>query len=471
MLYRCSAPRLPWFLSLIFCLSAGLSFASHRIEVQIENYQEKQVFLAYHLWDKQYVKDTASAEPDGSFVFAGEEDLPPGLYMIVLQPDNRLLEVLVDQDQHFTISTNDEATAEATTIIDSRDNQIFYEYLRYLETSNQQAEIYQKKQKDGNENFALYAQKLEELQEEVNQRQRSIAAKYPDSFTAAVIKARMTMDIPNFEGSEERVQYLRWQYAKKHFFDDFDLAEHRMLRTPFYFQRVDYYLNNLIVQDPDSMKVAVDFLVSQAQQGHPENFKVMLINLFNRFASSRTIGFDAVYVYMADHYYRSGKADWVEQATLNQILERSDQLRPLLIGKKAPNFSARNLEGDYFSLSLAAPSDYKVLLFWESNCELCKEQLAALVKLTDQYPPEKVRVLSVLLNEPAEELVQTMKEQQVNKSWQHALAAAKAQELRDRYAIQTQYKIYLLDRRGKILSKDLSSEQLTSYLENRLQSN
>lgn len=461
--FRATLLTLSSFFCLVFCLAGNTAFADHRIVVHIEGYEGEQLFLAYHLWDKQYIQDTATANGEGNFVFSGEENLPPGVYMVVMQPDHNYLQILVDQDQHFQLNSQVEGKASQTSIEGSQENALFYDYLRYLETSTQQGEIYQKKQKDGSENQRVYGEKLQELREEVHQKQVSIMEGHPNSFTAAMVEAAMEMDVPEFQGTEAQVRYRRWQYAKKHFFDGFDLGDHRLLRTALYFQRVDYYLNSLRLQAADSLIAAVDYLLEEAQ-GHEDNYKVMMVHLFNRFADSRMIGFDGVYVHMADQYYSTGKTPWVEKETLHNILQNADRLRPTLIGKKAPNFSVKHINGDYFSLFLSSPSAYKVLFFWESDCDLCQDQLAALKALSEKYGPKELSFLSVVLGKPDALLEQSLKKHSQNKNWEHSYTADKTDAIRDLYAINGQYKIYLLDDRGMIVMKDLNAVQLSDYL-------
>ena len=75
----------------------------YEIAVNISGLQDSTVFLAYHLGDKQYIKDTIRLDSKGSAVFSGEEALPQGIYMIVL-PGKQYFEILMSADQYFSAS-------------------------------------------------------------------------------------------------------------------------------------------------------------------------------------------------------------------------------------------------------------------------------------------------------------------------------------------------------------------------------
>ncbi len=63
----------------LFCLIiAGSAWAGagYRIQIQIDNYEGEELYLAHYLGDKVYIDDTTSVQTDGLFLFEGEEKLP-----------------------------------------------------------------------------------------------------------------------------------------------------------------------------------------------------------------------------------------------------------------------------------------------------------------------------------------------------------------------------------------------------------
>ncbi|MCB0640664.1 MAG: DUF4369 domain-containing protein, partial [Phaeodactylibacter sp.] len=87
-----------------FSLPAWGQDSGHRIEVKIDGLESESLSLGYYLMDKQYLLDTAYVDKDGNYVFQGEEALEPGMYLIVIPPDNRFFQVMItDQEQHFSL--------------------------------------------------------------------------------------------------------------------------------------------------------------------------------------------------------------------------------------------------------------------------------------------------------------------------------------------------------------------------------
>ena len=56
----------------------------YKIEIQIKQLADSNVFLGYHYGNEQFVIDTAHLNKSGKGVFEGKKDLPEGVYMIVL---------------------------------------------------------------------------------------------------------------------------------------------------------------------------------------------------------------------------------------------------------------------------------------------------------------------------------------------------------------------------------------------------
>jgi hypothetical protein len=73
------------------------------ISFNISGLTDSTIYLAYHLGDKQYLKDSVKISKSGNGSFSGTELLPKGIYMIVL-PGRKYFEMLISEDQIFSIS-------------------------------------------------------------------------------------------------------------------------------------------------------------------------------------------------------------------------------------------------------------------------------------------------------------------------------------------------------------------------------
>jgi len=69
----------------------------YEIKIQIDGFKEKEIYMAYHLGEKQYIKDTLRPQSDGSFLFKGDTPLESGIYLVVLPPDNNYFQLIIEK--------------------------------------------------------------------------------------------------------------------------------------------------------------------------------------------------------------------------------------------------------------------------------------------------------------------------------------------------------------------------------------
>ena len=53
-----------FFLGLLCFTSSLTAESAYHIEIKLDNFEEKELYLAYHYGDKQYIKDTADINKD-----------------------------------------------------------------------------------------------------------------------------------------------------------------------------------------------------------------------------------------------------------------------------------------------------------------------------------------------------------------------------------------------------------------------
>ncbi len=441
------------------------------IKVSINGYQQQELYLAYYLGDKQYIQDTVVRADDGSYTFSGEEALEGGIYLVVMAPDNQFFQILVDDNnQRFSLTTAmGETQLENTQFTNSPDNQDFYEYLLYLADQRTEGDEFQKtlssenaSEKDKEE--AKMA--LEGLSDKVLAYQNKFIADHAGSLPAAIIEANLPTDFPEFTGTEEEINNKKWRWMQKHYFDNINLGDTRMLRTPFLFQRVDYFVQKLHVQHPDSIAIAVDFVLEKMQPSE-DNFKFYLIHFLNFYAASKFVGMDAVYVHLVDKYYAVGLAPWTEQEQLDKIVDNANRLRPLLIGETAPDLLMERRDGSKISLS-SVDSPYTVLYFWRYDCGHCKKSTPILAEFYQKFKDRGVEIFAgcAKLRDEVPECWDYIDENEIGE-WIHVVDPYGRSRFMTTYDLKTTPQIYVLDKDKKIISKRLGAEQLEELF-NRL---
>jgi len=459
-------------LLLFFILTSAIPlFAQegHEIKVSLDGYDGNVLYLAYHLGDKQYVKDTTYREPDDTFQFTrNDEKLKSGMYMIVIPPENKLMElVMVEGEQHFSVSASVvDLVGTAKFVGNADDNVLLYEYLNFLNTQRTKAESLnagKEKLTDPAEIKALESEQ-EDLIEVVNYYQGRLINDNPKSLTAAIIKANLSLD---YSGLEDQSNDSQMRFTREHWFDNIDLKDERLLRTPFLVQKVDYFIDKLQIQRPEDHIPAVDKVLSMMDT-NGEVFKSFLIRYLNKYAKSKIVGMDEVYVHIAQNYYNKGLAPWTEASQLNKIIDNANALEPLLIGKTAPDLALQTKDG--FTVNLHdLNSEYTVVYFWESNCEKCKKMDPDLETFFQAYKDKGVKISAICTNTnyEAQDCWDYIEKKNYNE-WIHLGNPNNDNDIWKAYNVTSTPMIYLLDRDKKIVSKRISAKQLSEVMDNIL---
>ncbi len=460
-----------WFLLLLPALLAFSNLQAgdggYNIRVKIDGYTENKLFLAYHMADKQYIRDTVERDKDGFFVFKGEEKLPGGVYLVVMAPDNQFFQLLIsDNEQNFTILTDKEKTIEKIKFVVAPDNTLFYSYINFLNNRRPLADTLKaqvEKAGDDPKKKEKLQKKFDEVNKEVEDLQKKIMAEHPTTLTAALIKANMPFEFPEFTGDSTEIQTKRWRFTQDHYFDNVDLADPRMLRTPFLFSRIDYYVNKLQVQHPDTLSKAVTYVLERLRPAE-ESFKFYLIHFLNQYAKSNIVGQDAIYVHLVDKYYATGLAPWTEEEQLNKILESAKTLKPLLIGKIAPNISIQTRAGEKIALH-DVKSEYTILYFWRYDCEVCKKATPVLKQFYEKFKDKGVKIMAVCVKFTDEvpkcwEYV----DQNGTQDWLHCADPYNMSRYTSIYDTRSTPLLFVLDSKKEIISKRIGAEQLEDLM-------
>lgn len=457
-----------WYLLFVSLLAVISLHAAdgHRIKVKVTGYDQKELYLAYYYGDKQYVLDTATLANDGFFHFADEKPLNAGVYLVVLAPDNSYFQILVEpKEQFFSVFTQKDNPSSNVKFEKSPANTQFYSYLAYLTDKRPQADTLRAQidREQGKKKEKLEEQ-LNKLNDDVLDYQRKFVADNPNSLTAALISAGLPMEYPDFEGDEQAVQMAKWRYTKAHFFDNINLGDPRLLRTPFLFERVDYYVNKLQIQHPDTLAIAIDEVLEKMRPAE-ETFKYYLIHFLNFYARSNIVGMDAVYVHIADKYYAAGQAPWTNEDQLKKIVENATELRPLLIGKIAPNVTLLDRAGKNVTLH-NIESEYIVLYFWRYDCGHCQKTLPEMKAFYEKFKDKGVKLVSVCakFTDEVPKCWEYIDEKEIG-DWLHLTDPYHRSKYMTIYSIKTTPQIYVLDREKRILSKRIGAEQLEEVID------
>ncbi len=452
---------------IVFFACTGWLVASgkggHHIRIKIKGLRDTICYLGCYYGDKQYLRDSARVDSKGSFDFKGDEPLPGGIYLVVL-PGRKYFEILIDNEQHFSIETDTSEYFGHMKVRNSDDIKLFASYQFFVSEKSREADILHKSLKEAKTkaDSDLVRVKMSETDKEVNAYRNKFAGEYPGSFLTKIFRAMPDPEIPAPpllpDGNPD--SSFRFHYFKTHYFDNIDFSDDRLLRTPILHKKLKNYFTNLIVPVPDSVCMEADSLVARARANR-EVFKFVVWYITNTYEHSNVMGMDAVFVHMAKKYYMAEGEILADSVALYKISHRAKVLEPLLIGKIAPDLTMTDSSGIKHSL-LAAKAKYTILCFWDPDCGHCQKIIPKLDSLYREIKANGVEVFAVCTEAETEKWKKYIREH--NLGWINVSDPSFSTNFRGVYDISSTPVFYLLDEKKEIIAKKISVEQIGEML-------
>ncbi|MEM8906555.1 MAG: redoxin domain-containing protein, partial [Bacteroidota bacterium] len=441
----------------------------HEIKVKLNNFQEKEAYLATYYGENPFIIDTVDISTENLVVFKGEEALDAGVYLIVLPPENKFLQIFIDEaNQHFELEADvTKLDQNAVKVKGSDANAVFYEYVGFLNSIGPKAQGLREQisaARAANEDTEALSKELNAINDEVKNLQLKIVEEHPNSIVATWIKFGFEPDIPEFAGEEAVVQRKRYFYRKDHFFDKVNMADPSLYHNPMLFKKIDYYINQLTAPVPDSINRSLDTVLELIRPAE-KTFEFYLRHFLNTYAESKIVGMDAVYVHLVDQYYAAGQAPWIDEETLEKIIKEAKRLKPLLIGQMAPDIKMTKEDGSKLSLyEIDAP--FTVLFFWRPGFPHCQKATPHILEFHEKFKDKGVKVMASCIKVGEEapkcwEFVKTKKmEPLIN-----VFDPFNTSKFYTKYDTRITPKIMILDKDKKILVNRIGAEQLGEIMD------
>ncbi len=443
----------------------------YNISLEIKNLANKEVILVYYFNKQMYVSDTALTNQHGKTVFEGEEPLQGGLYFFYL-PNGKHFDVLIDKEQYFAISTDTANLINNMQISNSEDAQLFLNYQKFLNKQQIKANELNEKLNSNDIDSKEKEKLIEELQnvnKEVNDYWDDVINKHPDSFTATFIKSMQEPSLPDFDipsdsDNPDSLLFIKqYDFFRHHYFDNIDLRDERLLRTPFFTQRLDNYFTRGLIQAPDTVALASIELIEKSADNE-KMFRFILQYCFNRANESNIMGMDAVMVELAEKYYLTGKATWVSDQFLETLQERINAIKPTLIGNTASNLVMTDINGNKQEL-FKVEANITIITFFEPSCGHCKVEIPNLYKeIYLKYRDKGLEFFTVYTLDNKEEWNDFIEKYEMT-DWINVYDPYNQSGFRQNYDVRATPMIYVLDKDKKIVAKKIDSAQLPGFIE------
>lgn len=452
----------------LFCMNSLLlaNTETYKIKLKITGIQDSVLYLAHYYGDKTYLDDTARINKKGIFVFEGDSILSEGMYIVAGQNNNRYFEFILDQQQHISISTDNEDIPGSLKFKDSEVNNLFYDYIRINTRNHKEMRRLSESKKDfqGQEDsIKIIDKKITLLNQELENYKNDFIKAHPESFISVMFKAMMETNNENNPVPDNREDSIHaYTYFKKHYWDNIDLTDARLLRTPIFHNKLEKYFTKVLYQSPDTIINEADKFIDKTL-ANKEIFKYTVWYLTFKFETSNVMGFDEIFVHMADTYYATGEAFWADSSVVQSLTKHANSLRPVLIGNKAPNMILMDTSQSFSSL-YSIEANYTIVLFYEHDCGHCKTEITSL-KNWDKESDLDFKIFAVCTDTSLlawKKFVDEKEMHWVNVNGTRSITP----DYHSLYNIRMTPTLFLLDEKKKIIAKRLKTEQLRPFLEN-----
>lgn len=462
-----------------------VSGEGYEIRIKINGLTHQQIILGHYLSKSMYPDDTVKLDDKGHGTFKGSKKLPVGMYLVYL-PNSRYFDLVVGEDQEFSVETDTIDFLNNMVIKGAEENQIFLDFQRYMADLRTEADslTQQLRNAENADKRQTISNALKALNESRIARIENIKKEYPTYFVADFLRATLDIQVPDPPKDDQGKVDSTWQYYyyRAHYFDNFDISDPRLLRTPFYEDKVMTYLNKVVPQVPDSIIPQVDMLIEKSR-GDSALFRYMLITLFNHYGKSNIMGMDAVHVHIADKYYIT-ESWWSDPKFIAELKDRTEKAKPLLIGAVAPDAELMFVPADHFKSAMTdtalrrfphvgikgnihrVEAKFTVLMFWEAECGHCKTMVPELHNLYENSLKQlgvQVLAISTLFGEDGKAKWVDFVNKNKLYGWINAWNPY-SYDFKLKYDIIATPLIFILDENKKIIAKRISPDQVEGVI-------
>lgn len=380
-------------ITLSLLLILGLSASAQEMKFKVEGMKDTTVFLAKYFGPKLYYADTAYSKK-GVAIFDGKKH-PSGLYAVVV-PGGKYFEFIHDSEPVDMYVGNSNDMVGTMKVNKSVNNTVFYDYIKFMTESKKKGAQLNEKLKlesKGSIGYESAKKELDQLNDEVMTYQKDLIKNNEGRFIAVMVKMSMDIELPDPPKDENGVitdsAYV-YQYYVNHYWDNVDLKDPRIVRTPVFHNKLDKYFSQQgVIQIPDSIIRYADLMIAKMDIEDQENkvFQYTCHHITYKYETSKIMGMDKVFWHMAVTYYcpkESTKAYWMTDENLEKVCTRAEKIGRTVIGNYAPLIILPDSTENNWINMYQVDAAYTVLYFWDPNCGHCKKTTPKLQTLYDE---------------------------------------------------------------------------------------
>jgi thiol-disulfide isomerase/thioredoxin len=443
---------------LIFICFQYSLHAQYSIQVKVDSMPTKKAFLFDYVGINRKMVDSAKASADGNFVFTLPANAHPGMYRIVVGPQ-QFWDIIFNREQ-IRMRTHFASIIDSLKILESKENQLLNSYMRYFMEMQRKDELLGRLAALYPATDPFQQSLMKELQKvrsgDPETVTRGIVEKYPDTYVAGFLKLEMSPKVP--VGIEPKNEL---KYILDHFWDNVSFADTNQMYSPALVNKVRTFFSVYQRAFPPAemeaaMKKGLDRLLSAAA-ANDVLYQFLLEDIAQW--AERT-EFDDFFSYLTENYLAQASCtDEKKKGGFKELVEAYQKTSP---GKVVPEIVIpRDPKGALVMSEI--PSRYILIVFWASWCPHCNDMLPKLKSLYDRYSRKDLEVVAISVDTKKsdwDDAVQKNGYSWINyselKGWDCSIAYD--------YGIRATPTMILIDRKRTVIAKPRNPEFLQQKL-------
>lgn len=417
------------------------------------------------LGNQNFIVDSAKSDANGAFVFDADTLLPKGFYYVMLGSDNSYFQMLVGDDQEFSLAAEKGNYVPSMKVEGDLDNDLLYKNLRFEADFGKRLQPIKDRlaqlTAESPEHAELTAQQ-DKLVAERKAHVASYAEKHPNSFFTRfkISGQNPELTFPKLPNGEldQVTQVYRYRNA---FFTGVDFNANWTMRTPVFANKLRKYIKELTPQNADSLIKYADELIAQTKN-NKELFKFTVNWIALEYKTPKTMGTEALYVHMIDTYWTPELAFWSNPEEIKGLRGEISLMKPSLIGKIGQDISGTDENGKPVSL-YGLNSPIKVVFIYSYECEHCQKETPDMVRVYNEWKSQGVGVFALCTDKEEAKWVDFVKENNMN--FTNCFDPERKSRYERKYHIDITPELYVLDKNNKIIASNLSPNQLPDFLQ------
>jgi peroxiredoxin len=453
----------------MFSLSLGAeSLNNHsgfKLKLNISPSREGEVAYLLRYWaGDTYIQDSVLVSNRGTALFEAEERRQEGQYLIYIKPDIKLELLLGDEQDNIAIFV-DEKDIMRSNVTGSRDTELFWQYLLYLDKNMEEELVLNDKLAKENlsekERKKLLAEKAQ-LAKKLDSYIRTQVESHKDTWFSAFVKGTMSQDLPvnnpqTYEDFEKNRSYL-----VMHYFDNIDLSDPRFWYTNYLVSYLDDYMSSIVDQVPDSLAAAASRIVSKTVD-NDFCFEQMLSRLTNQSLQNNAMGVENVWMRLYEDYIRDKGIKWITDAQLRDLDRMYVQAEYNRIGMKAMDIQLQTLDGKTVNM-YDIDADYLLLYFYSPTCGYCETEVPHIYNdVYLKYKDKGLKVMTVDVGDEAD-LWRSFVEKAKIQDWINCADPEFKSKFWIYYDTSGTPATFLLDKNKNIIARKVDKEGLLKIL-------